>query len=420
MKFLVLAVFVAFLLWRGLLPGLTTVHSDFANYYTAARLVATNQPLDSIYHNSWFQVQIKKQGIDTPGKFAPFPPISAFFMLPLAPFDALTAQRVFTLLNLVALVLGIRVVSRLLNWSWIDSSLLFLCFGSGLSNNFAFGQVYLIMTVSLLWAFYALPYLPRLAALLISFFTAFKYIPVLLLAGFGALGFSSNENQHEHRESTNMLRWSAIFLSLLLAFQLLWFGWPVCRSFYTQTFLPHLQSRLDGQEPYSFYFQSWDALLRYSFIPDPVYNPRPFVDWRAGLFVGKLTVGVTLLSSTTYIMWLHARNNATRRAVFFATPLLAAFAFLPVSASYHFIVLLVPLVILIQAKLLNRKFLTIVLALCFSMGFVPYSWAFYLGENVNLVLGFPRLWLASGLVAIIFFRLARHAKTQLTISIKHL
>lgn len=404
--------FVAFLFWRGVWPGTTIVHSDFANYYTAARLVATDQPLDSIYHNAWFQKQIKEQGINTPGKFAPFPPLSAFVMLPLTPFEPLMAQRVFTFLNLVALVLGIGVVSKLLNWGWIDSSLFFLCFGTCLANNFAFGQVYVIMTVFLLWACYLLPQRPRVAAFVISFFTALKYIPVLLLTGFGTLRIHSNTNQKEKHESGIVLSWSGAFLLLLVILQLAWFGWPVCRSFFIQTFLPHLQSRLDGQESYSFHYQSWDALFRYSFIPDATYNPHPFIDWPSGLWVGKLVVGLALLISTAYILWQHAKNTTSRRPVFLSVPMLAAFAFLPVSASYHFIVLLVPLVLLIQANLFSKKSLATVFAICFLMGFIPYGWALHLGENVNLLLGFPRLWLMMALYVVIFLQLQPiHLKT---------
>src|SRR5689334_11987915 len=98
-------ILVIWLLIRGVQPGLTTLHSDFSNYYVSARLVAKGSNLDSLYHNEWFQNEMVKAGATAQGKFAPFPPLTAWFMLPISWLSPLSAQRVFVFINLIFLLI---------------------------------------------------------------------------------------------------------------------------------------------------------------------------------------------------------------------------------------------------------------------------------------------------------------------------
>lgn len=406
-KYILLSLLIFFFLWKGVLPAFKIVHSDFANYYVAAQLVVAGTPLDSLYNNPWFQHQIKKQNIQTLGKFSPFPPLSAFILIPLTPFNPLPAQQIFTVINILFLALGIWLVSKIINWSLLNSALLFFCFGLGLTNNIAFGQVYLIMTTCLLLAWWLIPARKMLAGLLIGFFTALKYFPLLIIGGFALLSlpyFHSKENS-TLRTNQSMAAWCLLFLLLLIGVQLSWFGLPLCIQFFNQTFLPHLNSNLTSQEPYSYYYQSWDALFRYLFVADAKFNPAPVVNWPAGLWIGKSIIALLLAISTGITLW-RFKNSIVNRAVFISIPAIAALVFLPVGATYHFILLLFPLAILIEAKLLQGNLLKLILAMCFLIGFIPYSGAIYLGVNINPLLGFPRLWLIAGLYFIIFAQLS--------------
>ncbi len=83
------------------------MHSDFANYYVSAKMVLEKDSLDRLYDNEWFQQKIVTHGINTLGKFAPFPPVTAWMMLPLANFNPITAQRIFLSINLIFLIVCI-------------------------------------------------------------------------------------------------------------------------------------------------------------------------------------------------------------------------------------------------------------------------------------------------------------------------
>jgi hypothetical protein len=82
---LVFISFATVIFWKGVLPALLNSRGDFANYYTAARLVADGQPLEHAYRDFvWFQKQIDRYGISRQlGGFIPHPPATALVMLPL-------------------------------------------------------------------------------------------------------------------------------------------------------------------------------------------------------------------------------------------------------------------------------------------------------------------------------------------------
>ncbi len=139
-----------FLFIRGVQPAWKEIHSDFANYYVSAKLVVRGESLDKLYNNEWFQEEIKGYGINTLGKFSPFPPITAWMMIPFTVFSPLQAQRIFTIINLIFLGLGIQMLKQLTGWRTRHCVLFVLGGGLSLVNNVAFGQVYWIMTVFIL------------------------------------------------------------------------------------------------------------------------------------------------------------------------------------------------------------------------------------------------------------------------------
>src|SRR5262249_8292063 len=100
-------------LWKGIIPALTEIGSDFPNYYTASRLLLQRKDVSRIYADGGFQSQIEGYDIHQAVKFSPFPPVTAFVMLPLAPLPPLTALRIWTLVNVGALLGGIMLLSNI-------------------------------------------------------------------------------------------------------------------------------------------------------------------------------------------------------------------------------------------------------------------------------------------------------------------
>ncbi len=77
--------------YAGIVPGWKNVESDFPNYYTASRIIIEGRDIDKLYDDQWFNSRIKEYGIEQQGKFSPFPPVTAFLMIPLVVFEPLNA-----------------------------------------------------------------------------------------------------------------------------------------------------------------------------------------------------------------------------------------------------------------------------------------------------------------------------------------
>lgn len=397
--------FAGLLVVKGSIPGWTKLHSDFSNYYVSAKLVADNIPLEHLYNNDWFQSKIIEYGIDTPGKFSPFPPITAFIMLPITVFEPLTAQRIFTVINLIFVAIGVVVLRKLTSWPMITSTLFILGSGLGLINNIAFGQIYLIMTVFILLSFLLVNHNHLLlAGIILGAFTALKYFPIVVTAGFFLNGYMEvHADKMTFRSAiTNrdlqVAFYAIISFLILLITQYLYFGESVFNNWIYSSFLPHLDSELRGQGMFSYHFQSWDSFFRHLFVYDPQFNPQPFIDWPAGKSIFKIIITLIVGLATLWTLFkTRSEDSSFRRAVCLSIPSLAALVILPASATYHFILLASSLVLIILIPDLNKYTKGAILFMYVLIGLLPYQLAFNLGEEWSLVFAYPRLWLISTL-----------------------
>ncbi|MGC4022298.1 MAG: glycosyltransferase [Cyclobacteriaceae bacterium] len=376
---------------KGVRPAWTGINSDFANYYVSAKILLTKEPLEKIYDNDWFQSKIKEYGIDTPGKFAPFPPITAFVMLPIASLEPLPAQRVFMIINLIFIVIGTSVVRKISNWSWSVSLLALLVGGLSLINNVAFGQLYLIMTVALLYVYVLInQHRPILASTILALFISIKYFPIILVVALFLLGFLENEKL-KRITYLKTSSFSIVLLGLLCGFQFYFFGTEVMTEFFKSSLIPHIGGDLQGQNPYSFQFQSWESLFRNLFVLDPEFNPHPWINipMLKNVFLALIIISIGTFTS---IILFQFRSHEKKEAVYFSLPALAAMVVFPASASYHFILLLVPIIILMSSFIFDKSYSFIAISIYVAIGFIPYSWFFHLGEN-GTAAAYPRLYL---------------------------
>ncbi len=391
----------ALLFYKGILPAWNSMHSDFVNYYVSAKLISAGlYAPEKLYDNDWFQSKINEYGIKTRGKFAPFPPLTAFVMLPLSSFDPITAQRIFTVLNLLALGLGMFALKKITQWPREYVMLSWLLLGWGLTNNIAFGQLYLVIAVGILIVFrwltnnWTLP-----AGLILGFFVVLKYFPVVFSFSFFLIGWLEYREETPFRKNKylNLSFYTLATIIVLFIFQTLFFGKLVMTEFVRTTFIPHLNGELRGQGPFSFEFQSWDSLLRNLFVPDSEQNPNPWINWPAGKSIFKIAIaaGAALITTVTLFRF---RKSRFRNQIFISLPSLAALVLLPASATYHFVFLLPSLVLLMNEELLNLKNKIIIALIVLMIGLIPYHFAFELAKSWGVVFAYPRL----GLITILF------------------
>ena len=272
----ILLIFSYLVLSKGILPALSDSGGDFANYYTASQIVREGRSIEPAYRDfSWFQKQIDRYGFERQvGGFIPHPPSTALLFLPLTLLDPLTAKRTWTLLNLVFALLIIFLLSRLSGLNWLLAAILFLGSGAALINNFLFGQLYLLVLLSILLGLYLLRSgQPVAAGLCLGALLPIKYVALLWIA---------------------LLLWQrqwrvvlgAAGATVILLLLTLWVQGPQPLDTFLNEVLPrHLRGEI--QDPFSTRFQSFGSLFRRLFLLEPTLNPEAALDAPFLLFLFK-------------------------------------------------------------------------------------------------------------------------------------
>jgi hypothetical protein len=292
-----------------------------------------------------------------------------------------TADRIWTVLNVGILIVFVSTVSRLSAFDHVLSFFLVLVSGFALINNFYLGQIYLLMVLCLALSIrYYLRGKDFLSGLCAGIFIPVKYFPICLLIFF-----------------ILQRRWFAVAAGVLVALILVCIslasmGWEIHWS-YAQRILAH---HLDGQmaNPFSARYQSWNSLLRSLFVSDGTLNPRPLVDWPAAFAPLRAFVLVGLSAILSWVLWkgTHANVGASLQiAALFTFALLVA----PATATYHFLLLSLP-VTMVASQLLNAHRvlpLSILLILYAGMGAIPIGMLDRLDlQGAWRLLEFPRLF----------------------------
>ncbi len=341
----------ALLLKLGVLPALTTSKGDFANYYTAARLVAEGNSLERAYRDFvWFQQQMDRVGIQNQvGGFIPHPPPTALVLLPLQGLEALTAKRVWIWFNVALLVLNIFLLASISGIRWLLAGVLFLASGYGLVNNFLFGQQYLLVTTSLLLCLFLYQKgLPLAAGAALGVMIPVKYVGVLFVLYFAW--------KREWK-----LALSAVAVSCAMILLTLWLTDMQTFETFVQEVLPrHLKGEI--QEPFSVLFQSWNSLLRRLFVYEQTLNPFPVVEAPLLFALSKSAVFAAIAGTGLFVL---TRINLRRQHQFLfelAWLPLVLLLLSPGSATYHFLLLGITVVFLVKI-LLDQKRLVAALAL---------------------------------------------------------
>lgn len=388
-----------FLAWRGIYPALTAVETDFPNYYTAARLLTDGRDIDSLYHDKWFQEQMAGYGINVQGKFSPFPPPTVFVMLPLAHLDVLTAQRVWTVLNILLTALLVSLMAQLLGWSRRSAWILLGLSGLAIANNFRFGQFYLVVAVAMTYSYMK--------------WRSGKILPVGLLTGLvGVIKYFPfiSMIQPLLRREFRVVAICSITVLSVVAVSAWALGWDVFRDFLSGAIGQHVAGNI--QNPYVSTFQSFGSLARRLFLDDPVLNPAPLVASTTLYYATHHGLTVIVLVCVAVgikrTKWLEFDQSTDLQYALLAVGGLLAS---PATGTYHML-LVVPAIGLILKHSADHRGWNIFFATTYAcIGFIPYSFfSRFDGHGIATVLAYPRLVLLTVLFVGILgyiFRLPR-------------
>jgi len=392
---LLLAALAAYVIARGIVPASSRVTSDFPSYFTAARIVAEGGSAERLYDIPWFQEQMRRYQIGTPaeGKFSPFPPPTALLLVPLASLEPLNALRVVTALSVLCLIGSIILLARILAWRVADAALLVLLSGAAILGALRLGQPYILVSLSCILGYYAyLAGRPWLSGACFGLFTPLKYFPVIFLVYFAV-----------------QKRWQVVIggalaiLAIGLA-SVAVLGWKIHEQYLTSVLGSHLVAKLSMQDPFAASFQSFDTLYRRWFVFDGAANPRPVVAAPviAGMAVVVTKLAIALLTIATLVRLARAPPAL---AIGPAIGLLGIVTLLlaPGTATYHFVLLWLPVGLLVDSFLRVRSPACAYLVLgCYALiGFFPYGLtARFEGRGVLSVLAYPRLFLLLTMFAV--------------------
>jgi len=368
----ILAVLLAAPLFFGpLLQGFQRMETDFPNYYTAAKVTAQHLPLCQFYDWVWFQRQIHYAGIDHQlGGYIPHTPLSMLPFLPLTVFAPQRAKQIWLVLEVILLAASIFLLAKMSRLPKLEVLILSLLAYSSLSLNFRLGQYYILFLYLLVTSFYCL--LRRreyLGGALLGLIFALK----LYTAPF-ALYFLV---RRQWRALLGFLGAVAVLGLLSVAL----FGWGDVWFFATTV----MARGLDGSvmDPYNPGLASMTAFLRRTFVAEPELNPHPIWNNPSAFFFLRTVYGLGVLGISLIAL---GKQRVSGEAQGLAWFVIVLFALSPNEASYTFVLLLVPIVLLLDGA--RRAWSTVLIALYVAVEIPLYPW------DARL---FPKAWLMLGL-----------------------
>ena len=369
------AVATAFVVFLGTAfrTGWTQPSTDFPNYYTAARLLRQRKSLRCFYDWTWFARQMEYAG--AAGQLGAYTPQTPLTMLPmegLATLPLQEAKRVWIALNLMLLAGVVYMLSRVTGVVWEYIALLAFGGFSSLTTNFIYGQYYVFLLFLITLCFYCL-YSCRCTAAGVFSGLAFA---LKLYTGPVLLYFVA---KRKWRAAAGMVIASACAGATAVAV----FGWADVQ-FYLLRVLPR---SLEGGsiDPYNPGVPTVATLLRTSFVPEAQLNPHPRLDAPWLFFFGHTAIQLFLITFTTLGIAFEREADDRRDFAWFVIALILLSTS---TASYTFVLLLVPIALLLRNASAVRS---------------AYLAATYLLLNAPLRAAslFPKVWLLVLLFAIV-------------------
>jgi hypothetical protein len=339
--------------WRAL-------NTDFPNYYITAHLLREHISTARIYEWVWFQRQ--QDYLQTGQTFSamqPLTPFSTLFLWPFATLAPLAAKHGWLILNAGLLFATAWMLRRIVNLRWSRIAL-FVAASYPLQRNILNGQFYvllLFMIVLALWLYVRGHHFSAGAAIAIAI--GLKIFPLLYVLYF-----------------LRKRDWRVLFGALagalaVAAASIAAFGWQLNRLYVLQL-LPR-EMRGDSTDPYNLTSASFSVVFHHLFVFEPTLNPHPFLN-AAWLVSVLLPVTQLLVVVPLIILVIPHTRVSSQSQLEWSAVLLACLTLSPMPASYHFVLLLLPVAVLANKFIAeNSRWKLLLLILLFlAIGFAHW------------------------------------------------
>lgn len=351
----------------------------FVSYYTASRLLFEGEKVSNFYDDGWFSSKVKKYEPDVYEIYLVNPPTTSLILLPIVPFGYAVARIFWVAFNLLLLIFTISLVINKFNYNQTGLPVVLIIFllYQPLYANFAFGQIHILVFCLLVFAWLA--------------YNSGKEEWLGFLIGL-----------------IFILKFSTIILWLLLPVQKKWKG--LSRAFATivllfivtlpwvgieswKVFINELINYTSNSSTSVTAYQTVNSLFNHLFVFDKQWNPEPIINLPLLGKLLSLLVGVIIFAITIR----HAYKFKSDLS--FGTFIIAGLILSPASIDYHYVILLIPFLILFNWLRENNSFL---IWLCFILLYVltasslPYN-SPKVTEGFWAIFAYPKLYGAVGL-----------------------
>jgi hypothetical protein len=396
-EILILSVLVAAFVWKGFVPAWRSLNTDFPSYYVAARVFAQGNSLTRVYDWIWFQRQKDHAGIEN--RVVPFSPLTLYSALPIVPltsFQPLTAKRYWLIINLFFLGFTAFALHRMTNMSRVRIAILMFLAIEPLQKHFLYGQLHILVLALLvlsLWLY--LKERPFEAGAIIAVASAIKIYPIVCTLYF--------LRKRQWRVVAGIAA-GTVLLGILAVYL---FGLQVNRI-YLEQLLPRI-IRGEVIDPYNLRWNSFTAVIRRLFIFEPELNPQPLMNLPAAF---AILLAFTQALLFVPLLWLISSKRAVaeKEEFEYGTFLAAVMLLSATPASYHYVVLIITIVVAVNGLLRERHVseATLLIVLYALLGF-PIQRLISSSSESGQLIGNSRLIFTLGLFLVLLAVLARRS-----------
>jgi hypothetical protein len=361
------------------------LNTDFPNYYLSARLARESVDTSREYEWIWLQREKDHRGIEAGViGLVPITPFSTLVMWPLAILPALTAKHLWILANLAFLVPLCWLLRSMTGLAYRRIAIIF-AFSFPLHRNLLYGQFYILLLLLIVTACWAtLRERNATAGALLAIAAMFKVFPVLLFVLF-----------------LRRRNWTALLSGVIsgiaaLVISVAVFGWNLHRTYLHQV----LPWTLRGETlpPYNIASASISSVLHALFLQEPQWNPHP---WHSSpLFYALLQPMLQMLILAPAILLIRRDDRNAQRILLEWSALLTGSLTISTSpASYHFVLMVLPVCVLASILLERRRYVWLILLTVAYLGIgFPISTPAH-AAGLAILLYTPRLFLMLAVLA---------------------
>jgi hypothetical protein len=352
----------------------------FSSYYTASKLLIEGERVSDFYDDGWFSAKVEKY---VPGVYEIYlvnPPLATLIVLPLAGFSYKTARVAWIFFNLVFLASVLILIMRRMKFEgvWLPLVIIMILSFQPLYANIYYGQVHIFIfcLLVLVWLSYYSEN-EKLAGIVLGL--------VFILKTAGLFLWILCAIQKKWR----ILLWALAAVMILFMVTLPFFGVDGWSS-YLNKIINYSSSRTLSVTAY----QTIHSFFHHLFEFNQRWNPEPFLNLP---WLGKsLTVlfSLLILALTMINAYKFSETNLT-----FGAFIIAGIILNPASIDYHYVLLLIPVIILFDWLRKNSSpvlwILFIIFFVLISAG-LPYT-SSKITSGARAIFAYPKLYGALGL-----------------------